>query len=359
MMNPEIEPGEDPTDFDIELTETEEVEGGLYDHFRFVVDKGQTPVRIDSWLSERLPNGSRTKIQAAIDSAFVTVNTLPTKASYKVKGGDTVALSLPQPPRSGEILPEDIPLDIVYEDEHLLVLNKAAGMVVHPAVGNWTGTLVNALIFHLDKSIAKAGDGVRPGLVHRIDKDTSGLLLVAKDDAAMMRLAKQFMAHTIHRRYLALVWGVPEEAEGTIRTNLGRSLRDRRVMEVKPDSEGKHAVTHYKVLKTYTYVSLIECRLETGRTHQIRAHMRHLGHPIFSDAMYGGDTIMRGQPQGTYKAFVANAFAMCPRQALHAAELGFVHPHTGENMLFSAPIPADMQGVIDKWANKDEMRKAE
>ena len=329
--------------------DAEETEEELFDHHRLVADPGQRPERVDKFVMVRLPRASRTSIQLGIEAHFVKVNGLPTKNSYKIKPGDVVTVSLPQPPQTHELLPENIPLDIIYEDTHLLIVNKPAGMVVHPAHGNWTGTLVNALVYYLDTQLAQGSAATRPGLVHRIDKDTSGLLVIAKDDESLMRLARQFYNHTTHRRYLALCWGVPNPAEGTINANLGRSPRDRRVVEVKPATEGKHAITHYRVLEDFIHTALIECRLETGRTHQIRAHMKHLGHPLFADAAYEGNRIWHGQQTSSYKAFVENAFKLCPRQALHAAELGFEHPATGETMRFAAPLPPDMAALVEKW----------
>lgn len=330
---------------DIDLLQDE-----MYEHFAMTVDKGQSMLRIDKYLACRMEHCSRNRIQAAADNGNILVNGQPIKSSYKVKPFDRISIVMPYPRRETEVIPQDIPLDIVYEDEALLIVNKPAGMVVHPGHGNWDGTLVNALAWHL-RNLPMFNEGdMRAGLVHRIDKDTSGLLVIAKTEQAHVRLAKQFFDHTITRRYIALVWGDFEEPEGTITGHIGRSRSDRQKMAVYPDgSEGKHAVTHYKVLKRYGYVSLIECRLETGRTHQIRVHMAHIGHPLFNDARYGGDSILRGTTFTKYKQFVENCFTLLPRQALHARSLGFIHPTTGRKVLFESPLPADMQAVVTKW----------
>ena len=324
----------------------------MYEHYNFDVDPNQTPVRIDRYLTDKVANATRNKVQAAIESGCITVNDQKIlKSNYKVKPGDTISVALPEPPRDTEVKPENIPLEIIYEDDDLLVVNKAAGMVVHPAYGNWTGTLVNALVYHFEHlPHAKNNEG-RPGLVHRIDKDTSGLLVIAKTEFALAHLARQFFDHSIERKYHALVWGVPDQKEATLDTIIGRSQKDRRVMQVYEEGEGygKRAVTHYKVLKDLHYVSLVECRLETGRTHQIRAHMKYLGHPLFNDTTYGGDRILKGTTFTKYKQFVDNAFALCPRQALHARTLAFIHPRTGERKFFESELPEDIQAVIDKW----------
>jgi 23S rRNA pseudouridine1911/1915/1917 synthase len=322
----------------------------LYEHHRIVVDKGQALLRIDKFLMDRLANVTRNKLQEAIRAESVQVNDKPVKVSYKVKPLDVITITLAEPPRDTDIVPEDIPLTIVYEDEELLLVNKAAGMVVHPAYNNWTGTLVNALTYYLQNlPTARNGEG-RPGLVHRIDKDTSGLLVIAKTEYAMAFLAKQFYNHTIERTYYALVWGVPKSDTGTITGHVGRSAKDRKVMTVYPDgSYGKHAVTHYKVLRRFKYVSLVQCNLETGRTHQIRAHMKYIGHPLFSDATYGGDKIVYGSPVGSYKAFVDNAMKLMPRQALHAKSLGFIHPVTKQELHFNSDLPEDFVAVLEKW----------
>jgi len=299
---------------------------------------------------DRLPNVSRNKVQDAIKAETVQVNNRPVKVSYKVKPHDIITITLPNPPRDTEVVPENIPLTIIYEDEDLLLVNKPPGMVVHPAHSNWSGTLVNALTYYLQNlPTSRNGEG-RPGLVHRIDKDTSGLLVIAKTDYAMTYLARQFYDHTIERTYYALVWGVPKSLTGTIMGHIGRSAKDRRVMAIYPEGDyGKHAVTHYKVLQSFQYVSLIQCNLETGRTHQIRAHMKFLGHPLFNDATYGGDQIIYGNRTSSFKAFVENAFKLIPRQALHAKSLGFVHPITKKNMQFDSELPPDFKAVLDKW----------
>jgi 23S rRNA pseudouridine1911/1915/1917 synthase len=325
-------------------------EDDLFEHYRIVADKGQGPIRLDKYLNLHVANASRTKIQNGIEAEAVKVNGNVTKASYKVKPLDVVTLSLPQPPRDTEIIPENIPLNIVYEDDVLMLVNKPAGMVVHPAFGNWTGTLINALVYHFQNlPTGRNGEG-RPGLVHRIDKDTSGLLVIAKTEFAMTFLAKQFFDHSIERTYHALVWGEPKEENGTITGNIGRSAKDRRVMDIFEDgSQGKHAVTHYEVIRSLRYVSLIKCNLETGRTHQIRAHMKHIGHPIFNDTTYGGDKILRGISNGSYKAMVENCFGLLPGQALHAKSLGFVHPTTKQWMQFETDLPENFNAIIEKW----------
>ncbi len=333
-------------------------EDDLYEHHRIVVDGGQSPLRIDRFLLLKLPRASRTKIQAAIDVESVRVNDRPTKASYKVKPGDVITVALAQPPRETDLLPENIPLNIVYEDADLLVLNKVAGMVVHPAHGNWTGTLVNALVYHFQhlpsmEASHSSPDVIRPGLVHRIDKDTSGLMVIAKTELAMAHLARQFYDHTIERTYNALVWGIPDPADGTITGYIGRSLKDRKVMTIYDDeTKGKWAVSHYKTLEPLTFVSLVQCKLETGRTHQIRAHFKHVGHPLFNDATYGGDRLLRGNPNGSFKAFVDNAFALIPRQALHAKSLGFTHPRTRQWMQFDSDLPEDFASALEKWRKR-------
>ncbi len=322
----------------------------LYEHHRIVVDKGQSLLRIDRFLMDRLQNATRTKIQAGIDTESVRVNDKPTKASYKIKPFDVITVSLPHPPRDTDIKPENIPLNIVFEDNDVLVLNKPAGMVVHPAHGNWDGTLVNALVYHFQNLPTSRNGDIRPGLVHRIDKDTSGLMVIAKTEYAMTHLARQFFDHSIERTYNALVWGQPNPADGTITGYIGRSVKDRKVQVIYDDeAKGKWAVTHYTTLESLHYVALIQCKLETGRTHQIRAHLKHIGHPLFNDAMYGGDRILRGNPVGSYKAFVENAFKLLPRQALHAKSLGFVHPRSREFLQFDSDLPHDFQSALDKW----------
>ncbi len=335
----------------------ESEDAGLFEHFSLTADKGQSLLRIDKFLTNRLENVSRNRIQTAAEAGTILVNGKPVKSNYKVKPLDVVSVVMPYPPREFEIIPENIPLDILYEDDYLLVVNKAAGMVVHPGISNDSGTLVNALTYHLqDLPLFKTGD-IRAGLVHRIDKDTSGILVVAKTELAHTRLAKQFFDHSINRLYIALVWGIPEPKEGTITGHIGRSLRDRVKMQIFPDGEqGKHAVTHYHVVEDLGYVSLVECKLETGRTHQIRAHMEHIGHPLFNDERYGGSEILRGTTFSKYKQFIHNCFELLPRQALHAKVLGFVHPITEQEMYFEAPFPADMAAVVEKWRRYVESR---
>lgn len=322
----------------------------LFEHFRFEADKGQTALRIDKFLFNKLEGTSRSRIQAAAAAGSIRVNDRPVKSNYKVKPMDVVSIVLPDPPRKLELIPQEIPLNIVFEDKDLIVLNKLPGMVVHPGHGNYTGTLINALMYHLkDNPMFQSGEE-RPGLVHRIDKNTSGLLLIAKNEKAMSHLAMQFFKKTTKRTYQAIVWGNMEESEGTITGNLGRNPKDRTKMMVFPDGEhGKHAVTHYAVLEQLGYVNLVECRLETGRTHQIRAHFQYLKHPLFNDHEYGGNKILRGTTFTKYKQFVTNCFNILPRQALHAKSLGFIHPSTGEEMLFDSELPDDMQIVVDKW----------
>jgi 23S rRNA pseudouridine1911/1915/1917 synthase len=322
----------------------------LFEHHRIVADPGQSLLRIDKFLNTRMGNVSRSKIQQGIENGFVKVNDEPIKSNYKVHPGDVITISLPQPPRDTDVKPENIPLNIVYEDDHLLIINKNPGMVVHPAYNNWTGTLVNALAYHFQNLPQLPGNEGKPGLVHRIDKDTSGLLLIAKTEPVMTALAKQFFDHSIERTYNAIVWGEPEPPTGTINANVGRSLKDRRVTTVFPDGDmGRHAITHYKLLHSLRYVSLIECKLETGRTHQIRAHMRYLGHPLFNDATYGGDQIIKGTTFTKYKQFVENCFKIMPRQALHAKTLGFMHPVKKEWMQFDSELPDDFKAVLEKW----------
>lgn len=330
------------------LDGSDEVE--LFEHHRIIVDPKQSLVRIDKFLMDRLANATRNKIQNAIKVETVQVNSKAIKSSYKVRAGDIITVMLPQPPREDVVVPENIPLSIIYEDDDLLVVNKPAGMVVHPAYNNWTGTLVNALAWHFQNlPTGHSGDG-RPGLVHRIDKDTSGLIVIAKTEYSMTHLAKQFFDHSIKRSYRALVWGVPEKAEGIIEGHVGRSSKDRRVMTVYPEGEyGKHAITHYKLLKNLRYVSFVECRLETGRTHQIRAHMRYLGHTLFNDAIYGGDKVLKGTTFSKYKQFVDNCFKLLPRQALHAKSLGFVHPVTKKELYFESELPEDFAQALEKW----------
>lgn len=328
----------------------EELEDELFEHFRFDVPKGQLLLRIDKFLMNLIPNATRNKIQNAATAGDIYVNDLPVKSNYKVKPLDVVRIMLSHPPFENRVDPENIPLDIVYEDDALLLINKPPGLVVHPGHGNYTGTLVNALAFHFENLPKNSSD--RPGLVHRIDKDTSGLLVIAKTEAAMTHLAKQFENKTSEREYIAMVWGTVKEDEGTIEGNIARHVKDRMQMAVFADPEiGKPAVTHYKVLERFGYVTLVSCILETGRTHQIRVHMKHLGHPLFNDARYGGDLILKGTTFTKYKQFIDNCFKILPRQALHAKTLGFVHPTTGEMMRFNTELPQDMQDCIEKWRN--------
>jgi 23S rRNA pseudouridine1911/1915/1917 synthase len=335
---------------DASQEQLEEQEDGLFEHHRIVVDRGQALIRLDKFLMQRLPNVTRTKLQEAIHLGFVKVNDRTVKPNHKIHPEDVVTVSLPEPPRDTEVIPEDIPLNIIYEDDHLMIVNKPAGMVVHPAHQNWTGTLVNALAWHFKQLPEMPGNEGRPGLVHRIDKDTSGLVVIAKTEIALTRLARQFFDHTIERTYCAIVWGVPDPPEGTIDVHLGRSPKDRRVTIAFPEGDiGRHAITHYRLLQDLRYVSVVECRLETGRTHQIRAHMKHIGHPLFNDAMYGGDKVLKGTVFSKYKQFVDNCFQIIPRQALHAKTLGFVHPATGEKMFFDSELPDDIKSVIEKW----------
>lgn len=328
----------------------DQMQDELYEHFSLTVDRGQAMLRIDKYLVDRMEHCSRNRIQAAADGGNILVNGKAVKSSYRVKPLDRISIVMPYPKREVEIVPEDIPLEIVYEDEDVILVDKRAGMVVHPGHGNYNGTLVNALTWHLrNLPLFQEGD-MRAGLVHRIDKDTSGLLVVAKNERAHARLARQFFDHSITRRYVALVWGNFTEEEGTIEGNIGRSPKDRLKMCVFPDgSDGKSAVTHYRVLRRYGYVTLVECRLETGRTHQIRVHMEYIGHPLFNDARYGGDRILKGTTFSKYKQFVENCFALMPRQALHARSLGFVHPATGVEVCFESELPADFRAVLEKW----------
>jgi len=336
---------------DVNQENAEIEESDLYEHFRIKVDKGQSLIRIDKFLMLRVENASRNKIQNAIEMGNVLVNDKVIKSSYRVKPADDISIVLPHPPRDTEVYPEDIPLNIVYEDNDVVLVNKESGMVVHPGYGNWNGTLVNALVFHFSQLPQLPGNDGRPGLVHRIDKDTSGLLLISKNEKAMTFLAKQFYDHTIKRRYIALAWGDLSE-DGSISGYIGRSAKDRKVMDVYDDPEkGKWSVTHYKVLQRFNYVTLISCELETGRTHQIRAHMKSIGHPLFNDAPYGGDKIRKGTLFAKYKQFVENCFNIIPRQALHAQSLGFVHPTTRENIYFETELPNDFKEVIEKWTS--------
>lgn len=322
----------------------------LYEHFRVVVDKGQSPVRIDKYLFERIVNASRNRIQNAADAGFVMANGKPVKSSYKVKPLDVLTVMMDRPKYENDIIPEDIPLDVVYEDDDLMVINKPAGLVVHPGCGNYHGTLVNAIAWHLRNVPSYDPNDPQVGLVHRIDKDTSGLLVIAKTPDAKTSLGMQFYNKTTKREYNALVWGIVENDKGTIVGNIGRNPRDRMQMAVMPDpDQGKHAVTHYEVLERLGYVTLVKCVLETGRTHQIRVHMKHIGHVLFNDERYGGNEILKGTHFSKYKQFVNNCFEVCPRQALHAKTLGFAHPRTGKEMFFSSELPDDMVALLNKW----------
>lgn len=323
---------------------TSEESSELFEHFRFVADKGQSLLRIDKFLFAKIENASRNRIQNAAHAGNILVNEKAVKPNYKVKPGDVISIVMAFPPRDTEIYPEDIPLNIVYEDEDVLVVNKPAGMVVHPGHGNFSGTLLNALVFYFQ------GKEVVPYLCHRIDKDTSGLLLIAKNELAQTKLAKQFFDHTISRKYVALVWGNLKENEGTITGYLNRDPRNRLIMKVfEEEEEGRNAITHYKVIERFNYVTLVECTLETGRTHQIRIHLKHIGHPLFNDESYGGNEILKGTTFTKYKQFVQNCFKLLPRQALHAKSLGFKHPSSGEYLFFDSDYPEDMAVVIEKW----------
>lgn len=334
-------------ELDSEISEQE-----VYEHYRFVVDKGQTMVRIDKYLVNCMSGISRNRIQEAADAGNIRVNTKSVKSNYRIKPFDVITIHLEYPPTEFKIYPQDIPVDIVYEDEDIILVNKQPGLVVHPGFGNFDGTLLNAIAWHLKDLPEYDINDSRIGLVHRIDKDTSGLLLIAKTEYAKTHLGKQFFNKTTHRRYQALVWGNMKQDEGTITGALARNPQDRMQFMVFPDGENplaKHAVTHYKVLERFGYTSLVEYRLETGRTHQIRVHSKHIGHTLFNDERYGGHIILKGNTTAMYKAFVKNCFFICPRQALHAKELGFVHPRTGEYMFFNSELPQDMSDLIDKW----------
>lgn len=332
------------------IEETEADEEELFEHYRFKADPGQEVIRIDKFLIDRMPNTSRNKVQVAAKSGNILVNEQKVKQNYRVKPGDNVSIVMPYPVREIELIPQDIPLDIHYEDDQLIVINKPSNMVVHPGYGNYTGTLVNALVYHFDHLPQRSQDYYgRPGLVHRLDKHTTGLMVVAKTEETLTNLAKQFYDRTTERRYNALVWGDIEQ-DGTIIGNLGRSPKNRKVMTVFEDeSQGKHAVTHYKVLKRFGLVTLVECKLETGRTHQIRVHMKHIGHPLFNDLEYGGDKILKGTRSTSYTRFIENCFELIPGQALHAKTLGFFHPILKKQLQFDSSLPFGFQSVIDKW----------
>ncbi|MEO6538894.1 MAG: RluA family pseudouridine synthase [Ferruginibacter sp.] len=340
-----------------DLPESEE----LYEKFSIVIDKGQEPLRIDKFLMQRIEGATRNKIQQSIENELVLVNEKPIKNNYKIKAGDKIIIYDSNSPESSEIIPQNIPLNIVYEDDDILVINKPVGMVVHPGSGNPDNTLINAVAYYLKNNCPEIDELELPrfGLVHRIDKNTSGLLVMAKKQKVMSDLARQFFNHTVHRRYVALVWGNFDVTEGTITGHVGRNQRLRKLFTTYPDGEhGKEAITHYKVLENFNYVTFVECRLETGRTHQIRVHMQHIGHPLFNDDFYGGDRIVKGTVYTKYKQFVDNCFTICPRQALHAKELGFIHPTTKEPMLFTSELPDDMAQVIEKWRKYSQFKNA-
>ena len=333
----------------------------LFEHYKFTVDPGQELMRMDKYLLNFIQNTSRSRIQMAAKADCILVNGNPEKQNYKVKPGDIITVLMETPPRNLEIIPENIPIEVIFEDEDLILINKPAGLVVHPAYGNYTGTLVNALTYRFQGLATKEGEPVRPLLVHRIDKDTSGILVVAKREEAQMKIAQQFFNHTIERKYCALVWGDFEEDEGTVTAKVGRNLKDRLIMTTFPDDSeyGKHAVTHWKVLERFGYVTLIECQLETGRTHQIRVHLKSIGHPLFNDETYGGNQILKGTTFTKYKQFVNNCFELMPRQALHAKQLGLVHPTTGETLFFDSELPPDFKAVVEKWRNYVKFKSIE
>jgi 23S rRNA pseudouridine1911/1915/1917 synthase len=337
--------------------DTPEESGELYEHFRFVVDRGQNPLRIDKYLMAKIENASRNRIQNSAHAGNILVNNVVVKPNFKVRPLDVITIVLAYPPKDTEVYPENIPISVVYEDDDIMVVNKAAGMVVHPGHGNFTGTLQNALLYHLQQ--AHPGDPeAKPYLVHRIDKDTSGIMLIAKNELAQSKIAKQFFDHTIDRTYIALVWGNIDHDEGTIDANIDRDIRNRLIQAVYNDGEkGRHAVTHYHVLERFGYVTLVECRLETGRTHQIRVHFKHIGHPLFNDESYGGSEILKGTTFTKYKQFVNNCFELIPRQALHAKSLGFIHPSTRQFVHFDSEYPADLAAAIDKWRGYGNMIK--
>jgi len=332
------------------IKESDDSSAELYEHYHIEVDNGQSLLRIDKFLANRIQNASRSKIQSAADAGVIIVNDKAIRSSYKVKPGDIISIVMPNPPREIEMIPQNIPIHIIFEDEDIILVNKEPGMVVHPGFGNYTGTLVNALAYHLkDTPLFQTGE-LRPGLVHRIDKNTSGILVIAKNEPALIRLARQFFDHTTGRKYVALVWGNLKDEEGIISGNLARSIKDRTKMAVFPDGlTGKHAITHYKVLERLGYVNLVECILETGRTHQIRTHFQFIGHPLFNDKEYGGDSVLKGTTFTKYKQFVENCFKILPRQALHAKSLAFDHPRTGKRLFFDSDLPEDMTKVIEKW----------
>ncbi|CAN5220206.1 RluA family pseudouridine synthase [soil metagenome] len=331
-----------------EINEADE----LYERLVIVTDKGQEPYRLDKFLMNRIEGATRNKIQQGIDNEMVLVNDKPVKSNYKVRGGDRIVVYDTKIPESSEIIPENIPVNIIYEDDDVMVVNKPAGLVVHPGSGNKSGTLVNGVAYYLQQKDPTLSEATlsRFGLVHRIDKNTTGLLVMAKNPKAMTNLAKQFFDHTVHRRYVAVVWGDMEQDEGTVVAHVGRHQRFRKLFTTYPEGDfGKDAITHYKVIERFNYVTLVECRLETGRTHQIRVHMQSIGHPLFNDDFYGGDRIVKGTVFNKYKQFVDNCFAICPRHALHAQQLGFKHPSTNEPMIFTSELPDDIKNLIEKW----------
>jgi 23S rRNA pseudouridine1911/1915/1917 synthase len=325
-------------------------ESEFFVHLRIVADKGQELLRIDKFLMNRVENTSRSKIQAAAEAGNIHVNGKPIKSNYKVKPHDDITVVFAHPPRDREVIPQDIPINVVYEDDQLIVINKEAGMVVHPGYGNYSGTLVNAVMYRFKHLPLFQQGEARPGLVHRLDKNTSGIMLMATNEYALSHLARQFFERTTKRTYIALVWGDFQDEQGTIEGNIDRDIRERKMMAVYPDGDrGKHAITHYKVLERFGYVTLVECKLETGRTHQIRVHMRYIGHPLFNDDLYGGDKVLKGNNFSSYKQFIANCFEALPRHALHAKSLGFVHPISKKEMFFDSELPDDMKAVIEKW----------
>lgn len=333
------------------MIEDKALESDLFEHYQFIADKGQEPLRVDKYLMNRVENATRNKIQNAAKEGSIYVNDKIVKSNYKVKPGDIVKVMFSHPPYENLLVGEKMDLDILFEDENLLVVNKPAGLVVHPGHGNYNGTLLNGLIYHF-KNLPFNSDG-RPGLVHRIDKDTSGLLVIAKDERSMTDLAKQFYLKTSKRKYLALVWGIVADEKGTVNANLARDPKNRLIMSVPKENEnfGKKAITHYRVIERFNYLTLLECELETGRTHQIRSHMKHIGHPIFSDSRYGGDKILKGTIFNKYKQFVSNCFDIMPRHALHAKSLGFIHPVTNKELYFESELPQDFQNCLKKWRN--------
>ena len=333
-----------------EAEDPEDEDQELFEHYNITADKGQEPLRIDKFLMDRIPNTSRTKLHSAALDGYVHVNKVAVKPNYKVKPDDEISIVMPYPQREIELIPQDIPLEILYEDDTIIIVNKAANMVVHPGYGNYTGTMVNALVYHFDNLPESKGDQPhRPGLVHRLDKNTTGVMVVAKTEKALADLSNQFYERTIDRRYVAFAWGDIEE-DGEIEGNIGRSLKNRKVMTVFPDGDfGKNALTRYKVIERLNYITVLECKLETGRTHQIRAHFKHINHPLFNDPEYGGNKILKGTTFSKYKQFVVNNFDILPRQALHAKKLELTHPATGKRMNFESPMPDDMTKVLERW----------